>query len=147
MLVSSMFLAAKAEECHIRVEQVVRIVSELTATSFAVEDVLRSEMQLLEGVHFCLRMYHPFLMLDAIRMRDVESTFSPEFWLHLNELVRDSLITDAQFLFDPVYIALAVILSQISSTKDKLTLKTFVLLSSLFTSPPSFKFCFLRFCK
>lgn len=118
------YLACKVEENHIQLKYFLDKVSEFASIKISNSVILKTELQLLQGLRFHLVVYHPFRSLDAFA-HDFQNMFKEVDGKKFHSDAKKMLImlnsnSDATFLYPPGTIALSAMyfVAQHSPFKD-----------------------------
>jgi len=107
IMITSVYLACKAEEFHIDAEELARQVKR------DANQILNNELMVLEGVNFHLNVYHPYRPLYGFvsSLKDKQSqALLEKLWSGAKDLVSHSMLSgDVAFLYPPAQIALAAL--------------------------------------
>lgn len=119
ILIACIFAASKTEEFHINIEDLTRIITNLSG-NIKQDDILSSELVLMDGLNFDLRVLHPYrIMIAYIHNIWSTSNIKEELLLSCNNTIDDILFnTNAALVYTPGIIALGSILAVLKKNEN-----------------------------
>lgn len=112
--ITCIFLSCKAEDHYQDINYFVTKLEEFTQSVIKTDEILKLELIVLQGLQFHLLVYHPYRSLFAfVHDNDLISKLSEEvksidtLYNSGKLVIKQTLYTDASFLYPPGLIALA----------------------------------------
>ena len=124
-LVSMTANVSSRNKVHIGVQELVRRVSEAAKATIEIDKIISIEMTIVDVTRFHLTMHHPYRLMYGLRAKVESSDVSlpVSLWESAKALVRQSLLSDMQFLFSPLMIALAMVRQALRASSAPETLE------------------------